>query len=162
MSNVAEGFERGAKSEFIQFLYIAKGSCGEVRAQLRIARDQDYIPARDYDDLHDLARRTSGMLSKFIAHLQKSDYQGEKFTRPARQGTEAQQARVASLRAAHEANTRSEKQHAQARRNQEQRHREENTRRPCGVGTITACTASRSARSQCSSISFSRARWARW
>lgn len=84
MSNIAEGFERGSTAEFIQFLYIAKGSCGEVRAQLAIALDQKYFTATDYDRLHDQARRVSGMLSNFIAHLQSSDYQGEKFARPKR------------------------------------------------------------------------------
>ena len=89
MSNIAEGFERGSKAEFIQFLYVAKGSCGEVRAQLQIARDQDYLSASDFDDLHRLARRISGMISKFIAHLRQSDYQGEKFTRRQRPPNEA-------------------------------------------------------------------------
>jgi len=106
MSNIAEGFERGAKTEFIQFLFIAKGSCGEVRAQLEIARDQDYIPQSGYDSLLDLARRISGMLSNFIAHLQRTDYQGEKFSRPRRQAVAAVQERMAALRAAQEANTR--------------------------------------------------------
>ena len=40
ISNIAEGFERGTKDEFLYFLYIAKGSCGEVRAQLYIALDR--------------------------------------------------------------------------------------------------------------------------
>lgn len=84
MSNIAEGFERGSTTELIQYLYIAKGSCGEVRAQLAIACDQGYVARSDYDSLHDLARRVSGMLSNFIAHLQGSNYRGEKFARPAR------------------------------------------------------------------------------
>lgn len=104
MSNVAEGFERGTTTEFIQFLYIAKGSCGEVRAQLQIAGDQRYIPPMDVKRLCDLARRVSGMISNFIAHLQRSDYRGEKTNRPNRQLAEARQKRTESLRSAQLAN----------------------------------------------------------
>lgn len=104
MSNIAEGFERGSKTEFIQFLFIAKGSCGEVRAQLQIALDQNYVTPLIFERLQNLARQTSGMLSNFIAHLQQSDYQGEKIARPQRQSAAAQQARLESLRKAQEAN----------------------------------------------------------
>ena len=93
MSNIAEGFERGSTTEFIQFLYIAKGSCGEVRAQLRIARDQEYLNPADDTRLHDLARQTSGMITNFIAHLQGSDYRGRKYRGPQRRAAEAAQAR---------------------------------------------------------------------
>lgn len=43
LSNIAEGFERGSNVELIQFLYIARGSCGEVRAQLVVALDAGYV-----------------------------------------------------------------------------------------------------------------------
>ena len=100
MSNIAEGFERGAKTEFIQFLFIAKGSCGEVRAQLQIATDQGYISNREFEQMNDLARRISGMLSNFIAHLQKSDYPGEKFSRPRRQQIQKKAEQLDELRQA--------------------------------------------------------------
>lgn len=84
LSNIAEGFERGSKTEFIQFLYIAKASCGEVRAQLQIALDQKYIANSEYNRLYGLCKLIGGMLSNFIAHLQTSDYLGEKHERPKR------------------------------------------------------------------------------
>jgi hypothetical protein len=104
MSNVAEGFERGTTTEFLQFLYIAKGSCGEVRAQLQIAHDQQYLVEAEFDRLHTLCRRISGMISNFIAHLQRSDNRGEKTARPQRQIGMAREKRIEALRAAQLAN----------------------------------------------------------
>ncbi len=91
MSNTAEGFERGSKTEFIQFLYIAKGSCGEVRAQLQIAQDQKYIDDSQYNRLYSLAGQISAMISNFIGRLYASSYQGEKTGRPQRLALESQQ-----------------------------------------------------------------------
>jgi len=48
MNNIAEGFERGSNAEFIQFLYISKGSAGETRTQLYIALDQEYISRDEF------------------------------------------------------------------------------------------------------------------
>lgn len=84
MSNIAEGFERGSKTEFIQFLYIAKGSCGEIRAQLQIAQDQKYISKIEYERLYEDSKQISAMISNFIGYLQGSNYQGEKICRPKR------------------------------------------------------------------------------
>lgn len=113
MSNVAEGFERGTSAEFIQFLYIAKGSCGEVRAQLQIALDQAYITAETHASLVGLARRISGMISNFIAHLQNSAYRGEKFNRPQRQAREQVAKWMAAGQTAQLANIRAQTRHYQ-------------------------------------------------
>jgi four helix bundle protein len=118
MSNIAEGFERGSKPEFIQFLFIAKGSCGEVRAQLQIAHDQGYLPNPDYDRLRDLAKLTGGMISNFIAHLQKTEYQGEKFSRPKRQYAQQVQERIRQVREAQEVNIRAREEKEKKEKNE--------------------------------------------
>jgi len=79
MSNIAEGYERGSNVEFIQFLYIAKASCGEVRTQLVIAFDQGYITKQELEKAKEIALRVSGMLSNFISYLKQSKLKGNKF-----------------------------------------------------------------------------------
>jgi len=74
VSNIAEGYERGTNAELIQYLYIAKGSCGEVRAQLMIACDLDYIKLPNLERLTDQARRISAMLANLIRHVRTSGY----------------------------------------------------------------------------------------
>ena len=70
MSNIAEGFGRGSRKEFVQFLNIAKGSNGEVRSQLYVALDQKYITETDYAALHESAVMLSKKLSAFIRYLE--------------------------------------------------------------------------------------------
>jgi four helix bundle protein len=62
MSNVAEGFERGSRAEFHQFLVIAKASCAEVRSQLYVALDAGYLGQGQFDELIALSREVSRIL----------------------------------------------------------------------------------------------------
>jgi four helix bundle protein len=70
MSNIAEGFERGTRKEFVQFLNIAKGSNGEVRSQLYIALDQKYVGEGQFAALSGSAVTLSKKLSAFIRCLE--------------------------------------------------------------------------------------------
>ena len=78
LDNIAEGFERGTRAEFIQFLGYSKGSCGELRSQLYRALDRKYINQQQFDEFYSLAVRISSMLQKFISYLQKTLIQGER------------------------------------------------------------------------------------
>lgn len=71
MSNIAEGFERATTPDFIHFLYIAKGSAGEVRSQLYLARDRGLIPQTTFETSLALARETSSVLSRLIESLKE-------------------------------------------------------------------------------------------
>lgn len=71
MSNIAEGFERGTRKEFIQFLNIAKGSNGETRSQLYIALDQKYVSEIEFNMLRDSAILLSKKISAFIRYLDR-------------------------------------------------------------------------------------------
>lgn len=78
VSNIAEGYERGGNVEFIHFLSIAKGSCGEVRAQLLVACDLGFVETRITDELSTDCRRISAGLANLIKHLRESEFQGAK------------------------------------------------------------------------------------
>ena len=79
MSNIAEGFERGGNQEFVQFLYVAKASCGEVRSQLYVAVDQSYVAQKDCEELTKSFKRLSIMISNLIDYLKRSGMKGSKF-----------------------------------------------------------------------------------
>jgi len=69
LSNIAEGFERGSRAEFHRFLLIAKGSAGEVRAQLYVALDEGYLSQEVFLDLKEHAEKTSRLISGFTRYL---------------------------------------------------------------------------------------------
>ncbi|MFA5997010.1 MAG: four helix bundle protein [Candidatus Paceibacterota bacterium] len=69
MNNIAEGFERKSNKEFKQFLFIAKGSCGEVRSMLYVANSLKYIDKRQFDLMSALSVEISKMLSGLIKVL---------------------------------------------------------------------------------------------
>ena len=65
-SNISEGFERQTNKEYIQFLFIAKGSCGELRTQLYIANEMDLISQNQLVELTEKTKHISSMLYKLI------------------------------------------------------------------------------------------------
>ncbi|TDD99436.1 four helix bundle protein [Flavobacterium cellulosilyticum] len=71
-SNIAEGFERNTDKEFVYYLYVSKASAGEVRSQLYLALDLNYISKIEFDDLYLNVSDISKLLSGFIKYLENS------------------------------------------------------------------------------------------
>lgn len=72
MSNIAEGYERQSNKEFAQFLYIAKGSCAEIRSLLYTGRDLKYITEDQFQKLNNASLIISKLISGFITYIRAS------------------------------------------------------------------------------------------
>lgn len=82
MDNIAEGFERGSRGEFLQFLGYAKGSAGELRSQMYRALDRKYITQTKFDELCEMVKNVSGKIQRFIEYLQGSGIPGTRKKTP--------------------------------------------------------------------------------
>ena len=79
MDNIAEGFERGSKLEFINSLKVAKGEAGELKSQLYRGLNNGYFTIELFEELYELANRITKKLTVFINYFNKSTIKGQKF-----------------------------------------------------------------------------------
>ena len=71
MSNIAEGFSRQTDKEFVQFLYIAKGSVSEIQSQLYVAFDLGYIEVEEFNKAYELSSEVARLITDLIRYLQE-------------------------------------------------------------------------------------------
>ncbi|RSK36352.1 four helix bundle protein [Hymenobacter metallilatus] len=90
MDNIAEGFDRGGRGEFVQFLGIAKGSAGEVRSQLYRAFDQQYLTQTEFDELRELSEEIGRLIEGLLKYLSTSTVRGERYQQPTHHSATAQ------------------------------------------------------------------------
>lgn len=79
MDNIAEGFERSSKLEFINFLSYSKGSVGEVKSQLYRALDRNYLSADKFQHFYDRADEITKMSTSLITYLNQATIKRKKF-----------------------------------------------------------------------------------
>ena len=78
LSNIAEGFDRGGRREFVQFLFIAKASVAEVQSQLYVALDARYLTQKRFQEVYDLANDCACLIGGLIRYLKGCDRIEEK------------------------------------------------------------------------------------
>lgn len=79
MDNIAEGFRRDGNKELVQFLYIAKSSCGEFRSQLYRALDRKFMTQIEFNNMSRHAMKINSLIQKLVAYLQESTTLGIKY-----------------------------------------------------------------------------------
>ena len=79
MDNIAEGFERSGNKEFANFLFISKGSNGEVKSQLYRALDRNYLTSEKFEELACENILISKKITSFIKYLKQSDQKGFRY-----------------------------------------------------------------------------------
>ena len=81
MSNIAEGYDRGGTGEFLHFLSMAKGSAAELKCQLYVALDQNYVVDSAFAHLSELTAEIGNMIGGLMKYLRRSGIKGTKYKR---------------------------------------------------------------------------------
>ena len=79
MDNIAEGFERNSRLEFLNSLSISKGESGELKSQLYRSLDDNYISEKDFEELYEDTDKVSKKIANFVEYLNNSKIRGLKF-----------------------------------------------------------------------------------